>query len=130
MPNGERTGPKTSVLTPWMRSAFPQKATVRYIFCTGPAAGAESSAPEASAKGPFPPAACLPLFSGGTHAFRNLSHGFPILLQAVPVVNGQSACHSATKAATAGSALFPGANQLKPNKIRQILPGTKCFVPG
>ncbi len=47
-----------------------------------------------------------------------------------PRCQRSTACRSATKAAIAGSALFPGANQLKPNKMGQILPGTKCFVPG
>ena len=57
---------------PWMRSTSIEM-TVRYMFCTGPAAGRDS-APEASAKRPFPPPACQPVWSAVLMRFCNLSH--------------------------------------------------------
>ena len=57
---------------PWMRS-ISIEMTVRYMFCTGPAAGRDS-APEASAKRPFPPPACQPVWPAVLMRFCNLSH--------------------------------------------------------
>ena len=60
------------MIMPWMRS-ISIEMTVRYMFCTGPAAGRDS-APEASAKRPFPPPACQPVWPAVLMRFCNLSH--------------------------------------------------------